>query len=104
MERSAKVADLAYKEAGGISEEALTEVKTVAAHNAQALESEKYLKSLSKSYQGMISNGLKIGVGMGFGIAGFLGMFAAIIVTAGTLIRDRDDNWALETLWIWAGL
>ena len=94
MERSAKMDDNSYKKAGGIVEEALTEIKTVAAHNAQTTEALKYTNSLQASYYATLKNGFKIGAGLGFSIASFRGMMAAIIVTAATLIRQEEDNWA----------
>ena len=94
MERNAKMDDTSYREAGGIAEEALTEIKTVAAHNAQEVESTKYIRSLTTSYRTMLCAGLKIGLGLGIAIGGFLGMTAAIYVTGATLIRNDQSNWA----------
>jgi len=96
MERNARMDDTSYREAGGIAEEALTEIKTVAAHNAQDVESAKYIRSLSTSYRSMLCSGLKIGLGIGVAIGGFLGMTAAIYVTGATLIRDDRYNWVTD--------
>ena len=93
MERSAEMDDRSYKKAGGIAEEALTEIKTVSAHNAQATESSKYTSALHSSYLSTLRSGFKIGSGLGFSIASFRAMMACIIVTSATLIRNQDNNW-----------
>ncbi len=46
MEESARKTDKRYKKAGGITEEALNEIKTFTAHNAQEYESSTYDKAL----------------------------------------------------------
>jgi len=93
MERTAYVNDLAYKKAGGIAEEALTEIKTVSAHNAQPAVFSKYSSSLSTSYTEMLKSGLKLGFGFGIAMSGFMGSMAALMVTTATLIRDERSNW-----------
>jgi ABC-type multidrug transport system fused ATPase/permease subunit len=93
LERNAKMDDQSYKKAGGIVEEALSEIKTVQAHNAQGVESTKYINALQDSYYSMLKSGFKVGFGIGFSIASYRGMMAAIYVTAAALIRNHDDSW-----------
>ena len=94
LEETARRNDAAYKTAGGIAEETMTEIKTVAAHNAQCVASDKYVESLKDSYTTMLVSGLKVGIGMGTGLGAFLCMIAALVITAATLIRDEKSNWA----------
>jgi len=93
VERNAKMDDQSYKRAGGIVEEALTEIKTVASHNAQSTESAKYTEALQDSYYSMLKSGFKVGFGIGFSIASYRGMMAAVYVTAAALISNHDENW-----------
>ena len=93
MERTAHVNDLAYRKAGGIAEEALTEIKTVSAHNSQPSVTSQYVSSLSTSYTEMLKSGLKLGFGFGMSMSGFVSMMAAVVITAATLIRDDRGNW-----------
>jgi ATP-binding cassette subfamily B (MDR/TAP) protein 1 len=93
MEKNAKAEDASYLVSGGIAEEALSEVKTVAAFNSQAHFVQRYCGSLVRSYRQMLRDGLTIGISTGLAIGSFLGMLGASVVTGATLIRNDDNNW-----------
>lgn len=54
LEQSAKAADYSYKVAGGISEEALSDIKTVSALNGQKHETKKYEEAIKISQKAML--------------------------------------------------
>jgi len=93
MEKTAKSEDASYLVSGGIAEEALSEVKTVAAFNSQTHFVQRYCGSLVRSYRQMLRDGLTIGISTGLAIGSFLGMLGASVVTGATLIRNDDKNW-----------
>jgi ATP-binding cassette subfamily B (MDR/TAP) protein 1 len=93
MEQSARQFDTSYKKAGGIAEEALTEIKTVAAHNAQEYESSMYDSALGESQKSMLINGIKRGAGIGVSVAAFFIMFSIDFRVGAQMIYDNYDNW-----------
>lgn len=89
VDQSVKAADISYRKAGAIAEEALQEIKTVgifyciniikimlwkifvASLNGQKNETRKYIDSLSENQTFMTMSGLKTGVGVGITMLGF---------------------------------
>lgn len=94
MEQSAKAADTSYRKAGGVAEEALEEIKTVAALNGQKYETQKYTDALKDSQKSMFKNGFKVGMGTGIAIAGFFWMMATIYIVGADVIDNETENWA----------
>jgi ATP-binding cassette subfamily B (MDR/TAP) protein 1 len=92
-EQAAKAADTSYRKAGGIAEEALQEIKTVASLNGQKHETKKYVQALKENQDSMKNQGLKIGVGMGFAIISFLFMMAFCYMVGAKFMNEEYYNW-----------
>ena len=92
-EQNAKASDTSYRAAGGIAEEALQEIKTVACLNGQKYETKKYVKSLSGSQNYMRTFGLKTGFGLGVAMIGFFLMMAACFMVGSKFMNDNVANW-----------
>ncbi|OMJ81471.1 hypothetical protein SteCoe_18035 [Stentor coeruleus] len=93
-EQSAKAADTSYRKAGGIAEEALQEIKTVASLNGQKHETRKYVKSLHESQSSMMITGLKTGTGIGLAMLGFFIMLGSCYMVGAKFMDIRIYNWA----------
>ena len=92
-EQAAKAADISYRKAGGIAEEALQEIKTVAALNGQKFETDKYVEALRENQESMQGQGLKTGFGMGFAVVFFLFMMACCYMIGAKFMNEGYDNW-----------
>lgn len=83
----------AYKEAGGISEEALYEVKTVAANNAQERVARLYQEKLKPTLKMQTQDGFMFGVGWSLYYA-TLFVFQGVLFYVGALLLEYEqDNW-----------
>ncbi|CAG9312929.1 unnamed protein product [Blepharisma stoltei] len=83
----------AYKEAGGISEEALYEVKTVAANNAQERVARLYQEKLKPTLKMQTKDGFMFGVGWSVYYA-TLFIFQGVLFWVGAYLLEYDqDNW-----------
>lgn len=92
-EQAAKSADTSYRKAGGIAEEALQEIKTVASLNGQRAETKKYVKALKENQHFMLNSGLKTGAGIGLAIVCFLFMMASCFMIGARFMNDGIYNW-----------
>lgn len=92
-EQAAKSADISYKEAGGIAEEALQEIKTVASLNGQKTETKKYVKALRANQHFMLNSGIRTGAGTGLAIICFLFMMASCFMVGAKFMNDGIHNW-----------
>ena len=91
-EQHARASDTSYRKAGGIAEEALQEIKTVASLNGQRYEARKYSRSLTESQKYMTAFGFKTGLGIGLGMFGFMMMTAAVFMVGAVFINDGTKN------------
>ena len=92
-EQSAKIADTSYRKAGGIAEEALQEIRTVASLNGQKHETKKYIASLEESQKYTASIGLQTGLGIGSAMFGFFIMIGASYMVGARFMNDGVHNW-----------
>ena len=89
----------AYKAAGGVSEEALYDVKTVAANNAQNRVALKYQQKLQPLVKMQTQDGVMFGIGWSM-YYGVLFLFQGVLFYVGAfLIANEQENWlnGLET-------
>lgn len=83
----------AYIQAGAISEESLTDIKTVSAFNAQSFISLRYNAALCKSTSVMSKMGTLKGIGWGMTWMGWMLTGVLAFWPAAKWISDERENW-----------
>lgn len=83
----------AFEEAGGIAEEVLYQIKTVASFSNFKYELDRFDVKLEESYKQGVRNGLKTGLGVGFFFFVIFCSYSLAIWYGSTLIgKDYNDN------------
>ncbi len=82
----------AYEKAGGIAEECLKNIKTVASFGNFEYEIDRFSNQLVKSYEAGISGGLKSGFTMGFLFFSVFASYTLAVWFGSRLIAEKDIN------------
>ena len=92
LQEGAKKNRQAYEKAGGIAEEVLYKIKTVASFSNFSYERERFEEKLEKSYQAGRGNAWKLGVGTGIIFLSIYSTYCLAIWYGSRLISEQQFN------------
>mmetsp|Transcript_63445 Transcript_63445/g.72686 ORF Transcript_63445/g.72686 Transcript_63445/m.72686 type:complete len:338 (+) Transcript_63445:124-1137(+) len=82
----------AYQKSGGVAEETLNSVKTVAAFNSQKKKIDHFCSHLEVAKERGITISSKMGAGIGLLMGTFFAIYAVAFYYGGYLIEEEEDN------------
>mmetsp|Transcript_58422 Transcript_58422/g.137526 ORF Transcript_58422/g.137526 Transcript_58422/m.137526 type:complete len:619 (+) Transcript_58422:67-1923(+) len=85
-------AEKSYREAGGIAEQAISGIRTVASLRAESREIERYKSSLEGALRSGVKKGWANGLGFGMVMGAFMGTYALGLWFGSWLIVNRKEN------------